>query len=222
MKKVLLALTLVALVATSASASFLGGRWGAGAEFSPWDAQYVNENFLYNSYVPFEAKNQIVPFISYDPDMLPALQLRLGLFTNQLKTGLNTNSEGDPRVNDSNSEISIAGLYRLWSGDVAPYVGAKIGVINQFYSPFSYWNYNSGTNSAWENLNTVYGKIIVGAEWKVARMASILFNWDLLTSSTSMWKMPNPDYNGGNGITETFSEGSLFGAASIGLLVYLN
>jgi hypothetical protein len=227
MKKVLLALTLVAMLATSASAdSFLGGRWGLGAEFTPFDntadvTQNVDAFGDTWIFAPSRAP-QLEPFISYDPDMLPALQLRLAIYTGQGKLdAVNQLDNAETEVvNSSLTNVALSGLYRLWSGDVVPYVGLKIGVLNQYIPPLSYFNYwwSGADGSPWMNYNTVYGKVLVGAEWKLAKSASLFLNWDLLTGSTTTWTTNFPDLD-----PEILtSDGKFFGNASVGLVLYLN
>jgi hypothetical protein len=162
MKKVLLALTMVALIATSASAlSVLGGRIGIGAEEIGTDI--TNNNGAGGAY----------PFISWDPEGMPALQMRLGFNSWQDKV-----SGADPDK-DSYSEVSLAGIYRLGSGDIVPTVGLKIGVENQ------YWAVNPWDPAGWVNDNTVSATLMLGAEWKVLKQISLLANWNALVLSTT-------------------------------------
>jgi|GEM_PF-5268713 len=106
MKKVLLALTLVAFLATSASAlEVLGGKLGVGVEMIDLDGAGAN------------------PFVSLD---YGALQVRVAPnVVNVPKTSSTSNL-----YDDSQTSLMLSGLYSLGSGNWAPYVGGRLLWIN--------------------------------------------------------------------------------------------
>jgi hypothetical protein len=175
-KKVLLAILLVSFLATSAFAwEALGGRIGIGAR--QLDISDGEGDF---------------PFITYDPDAIPALQLRL------IPTSLTDRHWEDI----DQTVIALAALYRLGEGNVVPYVGLELGVE-------TYTDISTPANS----YNRESGKLILGAEWIVLDRVSLVFDWDIFTAYTSK----NTDGDVVDYVTKWFDE-----EAQIGFIIYLD
>ncbi len=148
MKKILLALILVVFLATSVSAlEALGGRFGIGSKYlmpaymSGWKAM-----------------------ITYDPSLLPNLQVRLSGW------GM-SGSHGE----STESDISLGAIWRL--GDLAamfvPYLGIEAGVKN-------WWNGST------DGYNRQYGYFDFGVEWKVIDQLALYANIPIVFAYTQI------------------------------------
>ncbi len=151
MKKLLLALTIVALVASAASAlDVLGGMAGVGVK-------QINVGSI----------NGTSPFITYSPNAMPALQVRVGY---------TSNTDRDPRDNTSGTAgdtIRLGAKYNLWAAAIAPYVGAEIVGTRTI---------DDGRVISSSQTLTV----ILGAEWQVLKQASLILEWNALSMATTM------------------------------------
>jgi hypothetical protein len=159
MKKVLLALTIVALVASTASAlEVLGGKLGVGVEN-----------------VSLGGTGASAPFVSLDLNAIP-LQVRAGLDLYN-----NPKDLTDPYPSNY-STLFVSALYSLSSGNWAPYVGAKLSLTNDFVnsgSPVAAFGSSTDPVPQYRLTSTVLD-IIIGVQWKILNNVSFYIDTNIV------------------------------------------
>ena len=183
MKKVLLALTIVAMMAASASAlNVLGGKLGVGVEMIDLDGMGTN------------------PFVSLD---FGAIQARAGVtVTNTPKTGDETGS--GKAFDDSTTGLTGSVLYTLWSGNWAPYVGGRLAWQNAIV--------NIGSDTAQARTITTSLSVPVGVKWMVLNNVNFYVEMDALNMTTVMLSNVDKDVTTGGTTTTWFGTSARLGA----------
>ena len=128
------------------------------------------------------------PFVAFEP--IPSLQLRIGA-----DFGVNPKTI-DNDYADSHSEIFLSGLYRLWTGNIVPFIGARVSVYNDFEDYYG-------------RYIDMDGSVLFGFEWSVLNNLSLYINTEILSSYTVLNEDGDPLYAGTYGLGNEFDIGAV-------------